>query len=352
MADNALVDAVHALDQIHDRLAPSGLEGLSNSDADAYEAALHDLFDASLGAGYESAEITTAVDDLEDSWVDYQNAAGIDIETTSMTPFFAARERVSRTCRLTVDYTPRKLESVAYLFKDGQQGGLNTIQIAKTYDWFDNGRPDTTKVEEELANPGTHVGPDFVPQVEIERDDMLRSLHEARGERVRRKIKDKTIAAEPDPTPEPNQIRLKDLFVQGLTLKQILTHFTRRDGECLVDAQDVLDAATAEGYILPDPVNLSSTRAPRPTDRAKAEGNPHAAQKLEGFESKKIDDGPGDLGQDIDEPAAGSLEELVAPLAAADMSAREIADQLGEWDGKKLSYQRVNAAMKRLREAV
>jgi hypothetical protein len=73
---------------------------------------------------------------------------------------------------------------------------------------------------------------------------------------------------------------------------------------------------------------------------------------LEGFESKKIDDGPGDLGQDIDKPAAGSLEELVAPLAAADMSAREIADQLGEWDGKKLSYQRVNAAMKRLREAV
>lgn len=89
-------------------------------------------------------------------------------------------------------------------------------QICKIYGWVDrHGRPELWKLQEEIAKPGTHVGPDFIPPHEARR-----RAGEARQKQIARDLQDK-INRKVKTANEPARESVEDLGRQGVYIRQI-----------------------------------------------------------------------------------------------------------------------------------
>ncbi|MBX3422229.1 MAG: hypothetical protein KF752_11800 [Pirellulaceae bacterium] len=114
----------------------------------------------------QAVEIVLALDDFARAFADYQTRSAAMDETCHpagtmemWNAFFVLRRSIYE----PTTFAP--LESIDILLNKQR---VPIQQIAKIYGFVSsNGSPDVHKVEEELANPGTHTGGDWLPPVEM-----------------------------------------------------------------------------------------------------------------------------------------------------------------------------------------
>lgn len=151
-----LLAAVDSFNATHYRWANTkGREHIDATYSEQFNAMV-DIFDAG-DVPKECAELASAVADF----VTQMNAFDEQENPYPTEAFWQARERLEAVRdRMIEPEAPRKLESIKEL---AALPNMSHEQIARMYGFVDaKGRPETHKVAQELATPGSVIGPDWV----------------------------------------------------------------------------------------------------------------------------------------------------------------------------------------------
>lgn len=345
-----LFEAVARLTEAHQAWISSDAAYIT----DIFEATLDDVlgvFEVGL-VPHDCRELARLAGVLAAEWDRWQaQVAGTgNVNVLPGNAFWAALEAVEDACREARPQAVRPLESVAEL--DRQK--VTHAQIARIYGWTDaRGNPDTRKVEEELAKPGTHVTADFVPPHQRRREEEA-----ARKESALRRLREsgrRKVEILTEPCPEP----LEDLVAQGVSLEQIarmmkktttwvLTECRRRglrDPKSLdhphamrapqerplsADAEKVLDAQTAAARSAAEAAGTARDAAVETAEAAGVVSWTEAEDLL-----------AGETAVPAREP---TIEDVIVTQHQAGMGDREIADRLA------VPVRKVRAVVKRYEE--
>lgn len=157
-------------------------------------------------------EMAFKVNRLAEEWRKFEEY-GSRANPTPRDGFWAALEAISE-FRTVFNEPPKTLEPIELLANVQK---VPHRQIALIYGWFlPNGVPDEQKVREELAQPGRHVGPDFIPPEERKRRERLANAVDQRRRLLDRR-EHQEVSAKFKPAPES----VEELLRQNVTIRQI-----------------------------------------------------------------------------------------------------------------------------------
>lgn len=282
--------------------------------SDSLIESFHEMFEAVAtdDVSDDIKPIVLKIDAFEDALAEWAEACDLtpeDADPRGSAKLWAAfREVISS----LTEYRPRKAESIETLVAQK----VSDRQIAMIYGWKqEDGSPDTTKVLEEKANPGTHYDPEtWVHPSEMKAKAELDARWALRMDRVDARVVAKHTQREAPET-------LEELIQQRVPSKQIAK--MKR-----VDVELVRQRAAELGV----PLDGQFVRRTSPADKmaelreADADREAELAQKMQ---------------PDADESGEPSLLERILELYVDGKSPQQIADEL-KADHPKLTYQKVS----------
>lgn len=288
--------------------------------------ALHDLFDTceTMDATREAKSLALKVDAIDEALMDW--AEGRELAPENFTPegspqIFDALVAANA----HKDRRPREVEPIKSLL--AQKVGI--AQIAKMYGWKrDDGSADIRKVEEEIANPGTHYDPVTYAEASMAKywSDIDAKWHE-RAKRVQTTVAAREVREAPE--------SIDELIEQQVPSKQIAS--MKR-----VTVEEVKARAAELGI----PLDGQFVRRVSPIDRLSQVREEEADQKAE-LEAMMAEELVADSHPEIED-----LTERVLACFLDGLTHQQIAKAISADTGEKLSYQKVGKIIRDAEEAV
>lgn len=320
--EKALLLVVDELLQAHQQWSDSDVASMTVQLADAVDDTIELFAHGDIPASCRELEKTVA--ELSRHWERYKDEAAHSGDPAILPeqPFWRSIALLGSQRRDAEPRRAKKLESVAEL--NAQK--VPHRQIAKIYGWIDrDGNPETWKVEEELAKPGTHVTDGFVPPWERRRAEAERKQREILArvhQRVENKVKALTRKA-----PES----FEELLAQKVPARQIARMKKCTVEEVLAKAKemgvDVVMEAEDPRYATNPLDREIAPEAITAIDAWKREGNQEYADEP--------DDEPARLGE-------RETDALIAEMIEAGVTDRSIIETLKLQHGINVRQRRID----------
>lgn len=164
---------------------------------DRCEALINAWCDTAIPQLFRGQAMEIAINELKSRFYEHDGPAVKDV-------FFSAVSRLKDSIRdfYRLIQTKHYVEPVAAL----NAGGVSLNQICMMYGWMDEwGNPQVKRATDEIANPGSVVGPDWKHPYEVEREEFLAAFQT--GQRSWRPAE-----ATPPPEPKPHDVTWEELM--------------------------------------------------------------------------------------------------------------------------------------------